>query len=322
MNEGIDGSARRAGTEGEGGMGAGPTGGTPVTPVVATAARPDVDSVEAGPAWLLVGIDGTERGENALRWAVERARRTGAGLSLVRVIESDADDAVARRCLDEACAELAQRAPEVPRRSSVVKGDVVGGLVKASAGHTMIVMGSHRKRTLGEVVTGARGLRVSVAAKVPTAVISCDWEPAAPGEGIVAGVGPDDSSAAAVEFAAGEALSWGEGLELISAWGLPPAISKPAEAMGGGLSPVGAEYERDLAERTEALRAKYPTLDVTGSSVEGPSPAKVLLDRARGHRMLVLGTHGRSALGRLLLGSVGSGALAGLAAPTVIVPRG
>lgn len=298
------------------------SGGAGVTD--ATGSDADAKAAEASAAgkvaWLLVGIDGTQRGETALAWALQQAELMDAGISMVSVIESESEAPRAQETLDELAKRCAASHPRLPVRSQTAVGNVVDELVRASQGHAMVVVGSHRKRTLSNTVTGACGLRVSVEIEIPTAVISCEWRADDPGRGIIVGVGPDDSSAGAIDFAARQALATGEKLELVSAWGLPAALSKPAEAMGGGISPIGENYARDLETHVARLEKLHPSLEIEGLSIEGSSPAKVLIDRAEGHRMLVLGTHGRTALGRLVFGSVGKAAMSKLTAPTLIVP--
>lgn len=279
---------------------------------------------------ILVGVDGTSRGDRAVEWASRQALRTSASLTLVSVIDSDAvrtfgvaSDAVrqaATDVLEEKAAALSEAHPGLKVEISVVEGEVISALADAADAHDLVVLGSHHGATIGETVGGAKGLRVSVSTKVPTAVIPADWDPSSEGEGVMVGVGPDNVSENAIAFGVREALLLGEPIELVSAWGLPPLLTRPAEAMGGGLGPVGEEFQRNLDKRVENLRAQFPDLQVTGRSVEGPSPARVLIESSKGCKMLVLGTHSRTVFGRALFGSVSHSVLMNLAVPTVIVP--
>ncbi len=107
----------------------------------------------------------------------------------------------------------------------------------------------------------------------------------------------------------------------MTAWGLPAWISRPAEMMGGGLSPIGEQYQRVLDEHVERIAAQHGGLEVSGKAVEGPFPSRVLIDSAKENGMLVMGTHSRKALGRAVFGSVTHSVLLNLVVPTVIVPR-
>ena len=138
---------------------------------------------------------------------------------------------------------------------------------------------------------------------------------------IVVGVGPDESSLNAIRFAVREAVTDGEQLDLVSGWGLPAILTKPAEAMGGGLDPVGEQYQRNLEQLAAELKADNEELDVVAHAVEGSSPTHAILNYAKDSKLLVLGTHSRSTLGRTLFGSVTHSVLLNLCVPTVIVPQ-
>ena len=92
--------------------------------------------------------------------------------------------------------------------------------------------------------------------------------------------------------------------------------------MGGGLSPIGEQYQSALDERVERIAAQHKGLEVVGKAIEGPSPSRVLIDGAKENGMLVMGTHSRKTLGRAVFGSVTHSVLLNLVVPTVIVPRG
>ena len=280
---------------------------------------------------ILVGIDGSERSEKALRWAARLANREGAMLALLAVIDpqsdrmAKSDSKLLREAIDTVLGEaqkiVNEKYPELKVEASYVKDDIVEALVNASTAHDMIVMGSHHGRSVSERVWGAKGLRVSVAANVPTVVVPADWDPDNEGKGIVVGVGPNDEvgdCAVAMGIQVAKALN--EPLELVSGWGIPTLLSKSAEFMGGGLAPVGEDFQRNLDARVASIKESDPELEVEGHSVQGPSPTQVLVSRAEGARALVLGTHNRSAVSRALFGSTTCGVLNHLVVPTVVVP--
>ena len=280
---------------------------------------------------ILVGIDGTERGERALEWAARYGAREGASLTLIAVVDPAAaraygidkqtGDAAIEGVLQEAKDKALAKYPGTEISTMISVGMVVDCLVDAAEGHDMVVMGSHHGASVGETVGGAKGLRVSVSVDVPTAVIPCDWEQDSANHRIVVGVGPDESSINAIKFAVREAVTDGEQLDLVSGWGLPAILTKPAEAMGGGLDPVGEQYQRNLEQLAAELREGNEGLDVVAHAVEGSSPTHAILNYAKDAKLLVLGTHSRSALGRTLFGSVTHSVLLNLCVPTVIVPQ-
>lgn len=152
-------------------------------------------------------------------------------------------------------------------------------------------------------------------------VVPADWDPYNEAKGIVVGVGPQDEvSDKAVELGVYLAKVLEEPLELISSWGIPTLLSRSAEFMGGGLAPVGESFQRNLDARVAAIRAAEPALEVEGHSIEAPSPTQALMQRSKDCRVLLLGTHARSAVSRALFGSTTCGVLAHLQVPTAVVP--
>ncbi len=144
---------------------------------------------------ILVGLDGSERGKKALKWAARLANREGAHLTLLAVIDPASDQLTGsdHRVLREAVENVLGEAqefvrgdyPELAMDASYVSGDIVEALVGAAESHDMIVMGSHHGASVAERVWGAKGLRVSVSASVPTVVVPADWDPYNEAKGIV-----------------------------------------------------------------------------------------------------------------------------------------
>lgn len=279
---------------------------------------------------ILVGIDGSVRGERALQWAAKRANRIGASITLLAIIEPSVErqmgldektmDDAANNTLTAAVDTAHETYPELKIDTKIARGEIVSALVDEAEGHDLIVLGSHHGATIGETVGGAKGLRVSVSTTTPTVVVPVDYDPNSEGNGIMVGVGPDEVSVNAIKFAAAQANEFNKPLKLVSAWGLPPILSRSAEFMGGGLGPVGERFQRTLDEAVRQLKEMYPDLEVTGEAMEGSSPSRVILEECQDKDLLVLGTHSRNALGRALFGSITHSVLLNLKVPTVIVP--
>lgn len=284
-------------------------------------------------ATILVGIDGSERGRRALEWAIARAARVNASITMLAVIDSaiankaGVDVDILKETVRDALAAKRDEAlaahPGLDIRVQTSVGNIVDALVDAANVHDMVVVGSHHGHTIGETIGGAKGLRISVSTKVPTVIVPADWSATADAEGIVMGVGPDEAvNANALEFAVSEAVATGQHLELVSAWGLPAWLERSAEVMGGGLGPVGEQRQAEVDAAIARLSSEHADLDVSGRSLEGASPSRVLVENSADAALLVLGTNSRNALGRTLFGSVTHSVLLNLTTPTVIVPQG
>ena len=280
---------------------------------------------------ILVGVDGTARGNRAVEWAARRALRTSSKLTLLTAVGLDSakafganTDAI-RETVEAALSSLRDKVVEQCKGLEVdwiIHDDgILEALVDASEGYDMVVLGSHQNAKIGEMLTGTKGLRLSISASVPTVVVPESWDYNDQGNGIVVGVGPDDFDEGAISFGVNEALATGQFLELVSAWGLPAGLSRPAEAMGGGLGPVGEQFQRKIDAHIDRIKAEHPDLEVSGRTIEGSSPSKVLIAHGGKRRLLVMGTHARSALGRAIFGSVTHDVLLNPNIPTVVVPK-
>ncbi|MCC4908190.1 universal stress protein [Microbacterium sp. cx-59] len=276
------------------------------------------------PGTIVVGVADAPSSQSALEWAVERARRTGETVELVAVVggavgvvgEDDVVDRLvtrARTALDAEASGLTASGLSVTARA--VAGDPVGVLVEASATADLLVIGGEAR---GHGRRGHHGARIAAGAHSPVVVVPATSAADAERRGIVVGVDGSDASAAAIEFAAAEAARGGDALTLVSAW-LPVAVP-------GDFGVYPDTYLTDLAGVTEAavdavterIRAAHPDLTVRAAVVEG-DPAEVIAEHARKARLTVVGSHGRGALARFLLGSVSEEVIGRLAGPTAVV---
>ena len=118
---------------------------------------------------ILVGIDGSERGKKALKWAARLANRETAHLTLLAVIDPTSDKIAGsdHKMLREAVENVLEEAqqlvradyPELAMDASYVSGDIVEALVGAAESHDMIVMGSLHGVTVAERVWSACAFR-------------------------------------------------------------------------------------------------------------------------------------------------------------------
>ncbi len=282
-------------------------------------------------AGILVGIDGSERSERALEWAACRAEELDKALTLISVV----DPSVARildfdieemseitiRMLEASRDDMEKRHPAVKSELRVVRGPLIEELVDAAGDYDMIVLGSHHGATVKESLGGAKGLKVSASVDVPCAIIPADWSADYAGEGVLVGIGPDGASESAIMFAAQEALREGRPLEMISSWDRPALFSRSDVRVDGVVETYGEQLQHALDARIKSLNVQHPDLVATGEAIEASPAGRVLVERSEGKKMLVLGTHSRSALGRALFGSVCHSVLLNLKVPTVVVPQ-
>lgn len=126
-----------------------------------------------------------------------------------------------------------------------------------------------------------------------------------------------DESVAALQWAAGEAATRGDRLDVVCADdpGRGPAPMNTA----AWLTERGEQRAQELAERgAEQARAEVPGLDATGRCLPGSAVA-ALVTASEGAALVVTGTRGRHRLTGALLGSVAFALAAHARAPVVVV---
>lgn len=288
------------------------------------ATEPSPSETPSSTATIVVGATSKPGSRRAIDWAVQRARQTGAPLRLVSVIGGAmgavGEDEVVQRAVDAEEAFLAAEAATFAASGVVVSTHVTHGnptkeLVEESRDAGLLVIGSDH--TGGpEKHRGPHGARIVAGAHCPVVVVP-DIDTSGR-SGVVVGVDGSDVSHQALAFAAVEASRLSEPLTVVSAW-MPVVYT-------GDISPYPDMYLTDLQGTTEAfaeamaddVRRDHPHLVVTVHVDEG-DPASVITEVAASARLAVVGTHGRTGLARLLLGSVSTQVLDHLTTVTAAV---
>lgn len=132
------------------------------------------------------------------------------------------------------------------------------------------------------------------------------------GRTVVVGVDRSPASDTAVAWAAAEAVRRGSRLVLVRTEGLtdvpPPADQWDAE-------------ERELTALAASVRDAHPRIEDVTSELRVGAAGPVLVARAADAELLVVGSHGRGAISRAVLGSVSAYCAVHAPVPTVVVPR-
>ena len=250
---------------------------------------------------VLVGLDEEAASQTAVDWVIDRARRTPMHVTLYTAFDMIVSDVVADGELLRSTAErITAAAPGTVVETVSEERSILEGLVERSGDADLIVIGSHPHRPVRSALTGSLPTGVVTRAHCPTIVVPDDWAPG--GTRVVLGVADDDSSDAAIPFAAREALAAGVPLDAVHAWRLPvPSMDAVASLVidAEGLEAIHTE----LVERvTERLDKEYAGLEVRGILNHGDSAA-TLDDQIEGAQLVVLGTHRHGPAVGALMGS-------------------
>lgn len=270
---------------------------------------------------VVVGTDFSETAAAALDWAVEIARPHGARVLLVHALAVPApSDLVpprpdlerevaeaARRKLDETAAALAARGVQVePRLASGQPARTILELAEAE-GAGLAVVGTRGLRGLRHLLLGGTSRRVLQHARCP--VLTVHPDDAGRHRPLRTLLVPTDFSEDA-RRATGAAsrllapLEQGARLVLLHAYNLPIEYTAygPIPTSIHYLEDVGAEAAERLEEAARELRARGH--EVETALREGYPPDVIVEEAERsGADLIAMGTHGRSGLGHLLLGS-------------------
>jgi nucleotide-binding universal stress UspA family protein len=282
---------------------------------------------------IMVPLDGSPFGERALPLACELATRMNGRIVLVRATTAaafpgiDPTDAQVRAVADAESylSGVAQRVSQqrVDVDYSVACEPAEKCILLEAELHRadLIVMCSHGRSGLGRWIYGSVANAVLAKSLVPVILVRPTGEPATiPPESTAPGLlVPLDGSRhaeAALPHAAALARALGGCISLVRAV-MPPAVTYSDYAF---VQPSGGDLVNDIVEERQkdaehylaevAARPPLSELQVEGCQVHmfvrRGWPADVIADAEGqpGNQMVVMATHGRTGLSRLLMGSV------------------
>jgi len=265
---------------------------------------------------IAVATDGTHDSDGAVRLGVELARRDGVAVALLSVVEpmpyadhegSTAADTerLTRLAIEERVGELAAQRTRTfpsdrPWPHAIHVGNRVDEIVKHAEYHeaSLIVLGLGSHGVFARLLQRETALRVIRTARIPvlavpsgavevprSAVVAIDFTPAS-----------EDAARAALGVVGGHGMLY-----------FAHATARIVIPQGDS-RPWGEPAASDVLGRLEAIARR---LDIPGEvqvefvSLHGePADELVAFAEQQHADMIATGAHGRSALGRLVLGSV------------------
>lgn len=277
------------------------------------------------PGSILVCVNGSSSSEQALAWAVDRAKTRQEEITLACVVNHAFSSQVYGRSLDPmanaaqvleaATAEIQRMSPTTTVAPLLSVGSVRRKIIDESWQRSVVVLGTDRSYNSPGPSFGTLPLAVAAHAYCPTVVVPN--LSSSNRSGIVAGVDGSRAARSVIRIAWQEAGEHHQHLEVINAWRTPDTF-------------VGDERDR-LTPVTSFLEARQKLLDrlsgelgntgnFVSTRVQEGEPARVLVEAARHAELLVIGSHSRHSLSAPFLGSVSRDVLLNISSPTMVVP--
>lgn len=270
---------------------------------------------------ILLPTDGSEWSMAAARHAFALARLDGGTVHALSVVDArhfekelvgtdrDAGMSVAEQSAHAAVDHVRTLADEVDCRvrTSVRQGMPHTTIVDYAASHDvdLVVMGTHGRTGLERFLLGSVAERVLRESSTPVLTVHLDGETETPSYAdVLVPTDGSEGSAAALEHALTLATATGGRLHVLSVVD-SRAISGGFEA-GPALPSIRTHLERYARDSVEAFRdrATDAGVDSTGTVAVGLPADEIRAFAEDNADLVVMGTHGRTGLERVILGSV------------------
>lgn len=279
---------------------------------------------------IVAATDFSIRSQRALRRAGLLAAQIGADLTLVTVIDDDRppniveiERAEADKFLNEQIASLTELRG-VSCRAVTATGEAFEGILRVAkeVSCDLIVMGSHRKQVLLDVFIGTTIERVIRTGVYPVLMVNTPAEK--PYDRVVAAVDLSPASARAVKAARALHLIDNADVTLLHAFDAP-AVDKMslADASKVEIDAYVGDMQEQASAELSAFREEHGLTDATWRPriMEGGAYENIKRVATRERPdLMIIGTHGRSALVKALIGSVAEEILRSLDVDILAVP--
>ena len=280
---------------------------------------------------IVLAVDGSPASTAAARWAAGEAAMRNIPLtviyavttptttfppvpypeSLVTNLEDEGKKAILHAMKVAEDAMPADR--KVPIDKKLVYSAPAPALLEASDTAEMIVMGSSGRGLLARGLLGSVSSTVVRHANCPVAVIRDEELPDLRNAPVLLGTDGSPASELATEIAFDEASRRGVDLVAIHAWS-DAAVS---EVFDIEWPVVEGEAQRSLAESLAGWEERYPDVTVH-RFIARDRAARHLIDKSETAQLVVVGSHGRGGLTRMLLGSVSNAVLHSVRIPIIV----
>lgn len=280
---------------------------------------------------IVVAVDGSPASTVAAGWAAREAAMRNIPLTVVHAVSSPTatfppvpyPESLVTSLEDEGkkaimhatkVAEDAMPADRVvPIGRKLVYAAPAPALLKMSDTAEMIVMGSSGRGLLARGLLGSVSSTVVRHANCPVAVVRDEELPDPRNAPVLLGTDGSPASELATEIAFDEASRRGVDLVAIHAWSDAAVV----DVFEIDWPAVEGEAERTLAESLAGRQERYPDVTVHRLIAQDRA-ARHLIDKSEAAQLVVVGSHGRGSLSRMLLGSVSNAVLHAVRVPVIV----
>ena len=279
---------------------------------------------------LVVGVDASDGGRRALRWALGEAHLWRRPLHVLAAWSYLDQTALTKQGFlpefDQAAADAALHDIVQDERPGTAEVDLVEravldlparALVEVSEQAELLVVGARGLGSVKSLLLGSVSDQVVRHSSCPVAVIR-DEPPSEARNEIVVGVDGSARALAALRWAIAEAARRGARVRAIHAWQYPPVSGMGWDASAVDFDSFEAAAKEGLAEVLDAVDDVSGGVELDGETKEGHA-GTTLLEAAQGAEMLVVGDRGAGGFAGLLLGSTTTHCLHHAHGPVIVV---
>lgn len=279
---------------------------------------------------ILVATDFSERSDRAIRRAVLLAKKFDAKILLIHVIDDDRPKRIVSTEWEAATALLTEQTrslcdiDNVNCDYSIVAGDPFEGIVKASdeLKPDILVVGPYRRQILKDVFIGTTAERVIRASRRP--ILMASGVPAGFYRHVLIAVDFSDCSADAVRVAQDIELEKHVAISVVHIFDTPGAGLISRSAMTEEQVNDYLEEEQERASHEMAAFLSKLNLEPVQCILRRNETSIAAMIYAAAKKssadLLVIGSHGRSGITKMLLGSVAGEVLRTVDLDVLVVP--
>jgi nucleotide-binding universal stress UspA family protein len=284
---------------------------------------------------VVVGFDGSELARQAAHWAAREAATRRRRLVIVHafrwpltelsqlrtesvLISEEPFRTEYQRMIDSLVEDCRQVSGDLDVRGSVITGEPVDVLERVAASANLLVLGSSGHGTVHQVLLGSTSAELVRHGNAPVVVVRGTDQPDV-NRRVVVGVDGSSTSTGAVDFAFDYATRHNAELVAVHAWS-----DLPLDALGAvrewdvNWDEITEQAKAMVSEALAGHSARYPDVEVR-QVVTMSKPVEALLGAAEEADLVVVGSHGRGAVRRMLLGSVSQAVLHYANCPVAVV---